>query len=190
MKTAMLQEKIDQIILFLEKGKDLNFSGPIFEFGVYGGNSLSAITNYVIQNKLPNKIYGFDSFEGLPLSEGRWQKGDFTCSKEECEYSLMEICGQDWKNYLTLVPGWFDKSLKKNLVPIGKSPFIHIDSDLYTSCVIVLKFCKPYLSRGTFIAFDEWLDGEDKAWYEFSTKESILWKEISRTEQQLILQVQ
>jgi hypothetical protein len=46
---------------------EITVYGDIYEFGIYGGKSLEYLLFELKKNNISyNKIYGFDSFEGLP----------------------------------------------------------------------------------------------------------------------------
>ena len=76
---------------------------------------------------------------------------------------------------VTLVPGWFDRSLPAFLDAHPDQPvsFLHIDCDLYSSTQTVLAQLKDRIIAGTVIVFDEylnypgWQHHEHKAFSEF-----------------------
>jgi hypothetical protein len=129
------------------------------EFGVAGGNSIRRIAT-LNPNK---KIYGFDSFHGLPERWGTLPKGHFACDIPNNLPSNVE-----------LVVGLFDATLPQFLSEHpGDVAFAHIDSDLYESAKCVLDNLKPRLKPGSILAFDEiwahsnYQDYEAKAFAEF-----------------------
>jgi methyltransferase family protein len=139
-----------------------NMDGIIAEFGVYRGESVNRIAALAH----PRAVYGFDSFEGLPED---WipggGKGAFSL-KGEPPAVLANV---------SLVKGWFEETLPPFL---GQHPgrpfaFIHIDSDLYSSCKTVLSLCADRIVPGTIIVFDEiwnhkpFYYGEMRALFEF-----------------------
>lgn len=140
--------------------------GVIVEFGVADGGSIGWFTK-----KYPNTtVFGFDSFEGLPEDwmQGKrviLPKGYFNRDGNPPEYALT--------GDVTYVKGWFEDTVpdwSKNFD--GYIKIAHIDSDLYSSCKIVLENIKDKLRVGSFILFDEitHLDGKDhelKAFLEF-----------------------
>tara|TARA_B100000212_G_scaffold259078_1_gene199067 strand:- start:2995 stop:3609 length:615 start_codon:yes stop_codon:yes gene_type:complete len=146
-------------------GKTLD-GGVIVEFGVADGGSIGWFTK-----KFPDTtVFGFDSFEGLPedwMVEERviLPKGHFNRNGQPPRYELT--------GGVTYVKGWFEDTLpdwNKNFK--GFIKIAHIDSDLYSSCKIVLENIKDKLRVGSFILFDEitHLDGRDhelKAFVEF-----------------------
>lgn len=133
--------------------------GLWLEFGVFQGRDIRVLSGYT-----EGKLYGFDSFEGLPEDWTFFQrKGRFSLSER-----LPEVPGN-----VELVKGWFEDTLPAFLdehpEPIA---FLHIDSDLYSSAKYVLSEVADRLVPGTVILFDDflnypdWKDGEAKAFFE------------------------
>lgn len=134
-------------------------SGYWFEFGVHSGATINILSSFC------EKIYGFDSFEGLPEEwNPKYPKGYFKMEKPP-----------NVKNNVELVIGWFDKTLPKFIEEndIDKIRFINIDCDLYSSTKTIFKNLGKYISSGTYIYFDEFLvktnpiENEAKAFAEF-----------------------
>src|SRR5688572_22611720 len=89
--------------------------GSYLEFGVYNGTSLLCMYRELAALGFDEvRLFGFDSFQGLPSSaatedEGRWQPG--RChSPLEFTTAVLEAEGVDWTR-VTLVPGWFSDTL-------------------------------------------------------------------------------
>lgn len=168
--------------------------GDICEFGCYTGRSLSAFayfqSQYVVNENQHNsknlpqrKIYGFDSFEGLPESEGhpRWDKGLFSNNHSfHPVFSQNEIITprkiEDYFQIYGLDKPIIKKSYFENLNLnfINKIAIAHIDCDLYSSTKTTLNLIKPKLVQGSILLFDDWFHfsgqknkGEQKAFYEF-----------------------
>lgn len=136
-------------------------AGLVMEFGVYQGKSLR-----IIADRTPQAVYGFDSFEGLPE--------DWTHFQKKGRFSLDGVAPQFSQPNVSLVPGWFDRTLPEFLAQhTGPARFVHIDSDLYSSAVTVLTALQGRLVPGTVILFDEyfnypgWEHHEFKAFQEF-----------------------
>ena len=127
------------------------------EFGVWKGSSINLLSNYT------NKIYGFDSFEGL--------KDDchgFSGIAEE-SFSLKKKLPKVNKN-VELIPGWIEETLDKFLEKNKfKIKFVNIDVDTYKTSKFILEKIKPLLAKDAIIIFDElynypgWDVGEYKA---------------------------
>jgi len=139
------------------------------EFGVFEGKS----TN-LIRNKLDSsyKIYGFDSFEGLPED---WE--DTVCKKGffNTNGAIPNIKDVEW------FAGWFKDTLPEYLKEADNIAFIHMDCDLYSSTTDVFNALNKYIIKNTIICFDDWVykantpdiydyrsDGEQKAFYEWT----------------------
>lgn len=142
----------------LHEGLAMAGEGWALEMGVHRGTTLR-----MIAAERPDKVVGFDSFQGLPEDwVGGWTRGTFALEE------LPEIPGVD------IVPGWF-----KDTVPAwsgahpGRIAFLHIDCDLYSSTRDVLSALEERITSGTVIVFDEycgyegWEDHEARAWAEF-----------------------
>lgn len=155
--------------------------GLWLEFGTHDGTTINLIAEIMhAYGKQNNIIYGFDSFEGLPED---W--------KEEGDRHKFDLKGKPpnirWKN-VALIKGWFEdtiptflKDTKEQIdASLINAAMIHIDCDIYSSCVTVLEGLKDRIKPGTVIMFDEikngngeypqYKDHEYKAWQEFSEK--------------------
>lgn len=137
----------------------ITVDGLYLEFGVAAGTSI----NFVAP-KVTAKVYGFDSFDGLPED---WlpgaPKGQF---KQE---SLPQV-----PENVELVVGLFDDTLPAFLQQHpGPIAFLHIDCDIYSSTKTIFELCHDRIVPGTVIVFDEyfnypgWRDHEFKAFHEF-----------------------
>jgi len=115
--------------------------GFVAEFGVFKGRTINYISNFV-----DDTVYGFDSFKGIPEPWHRHKAGTFALDE------LPEV------NYnVKLYEGWFEDTIpqfKKDVKEVAS--FIHIDSDLYSSCKTVLNELKDRIVPGTIILFDEY----------------------------------
>lgn len=138
------------------------------EFGVDTGSTINYISRFT-----NDKVYGFDSFEGLPE---KWRdgygKGHFNRNGK-----LPNV-----NNNVELIKGWFDDTLANFIKNQNKKvSFIHMDADLYSSTKCVLNNLKAYLDKDCVIVFDELVGwpgfdgntGELKAFYEFITENKV-----------------
>jgi predicted O-methyltransferase YrrM len=119
--------------------------GLVAEFGVYTGHSVRFLAG-----RCPNeRVYGFDSFEGLP---DNWHsgggKGAFSSNKE-----LPQV-----PQNVELVAGWFEDTLPRFAREHAGEVFryIHMDCDIYSSTRTVLDRCRDMIVPGTVIHFDEY----------------------------------
>jgi len=129
----------------------------ILEFGVSVGTSTSFLRS-TFSNEY--KIYGFDSFVGLPenwIDNGcdMGHKGDFSTNGNPPNISGV-----------VFYKGWFEETIpqyiKEHTDPIG---LIHIDCDLYSSTKTVLEGINPYIVKDTIISFDEWAAAKEDGWH-------------------------
>lgn len=148
--------------------------GLWLEFGVCSGNTINIISSHT-----KNKVYGFDSFLGLPEDWGNHQpKGAYSTNG-----NLPKV-----NDNVELVVGLFqdtlDDFLKEHPEPVS---YLHLDADLYSSTKFVLYKLKDRIVPGTVISFDEihnypeYREHEIKAWVEFCKKTKVSYEWICRT---------
>jgi predicted O-methyltransferase YrrM len=133
--------------------------GLALEFGVYSGTTLRTIA----RARDDGRVYGFDSFQGLPED---WRAG-FTAGTFD-DVEPPEVPGAE------LVVGWFADTLPGFLAEHPEPvDLLHLDADLYSSTATVLAQVGPRLRPGSVVVFDEylnhpgWEDGEHRAWTEY-----------------------
>ncbi len=155
----------DRYDLFREALKHVNGESPLYlEFGVYKGDTLrwwcenlpSPMANFV----------GFDSFEGLPEDWHQHAKAGLFA---------LETIPEPPDPRASFEVGWFDQTVPTFRLPAHDQLIVNIDSDLYSSAVLVLAEMEPHLVPGTLIYFDELSDinHELKAWREFLERSSL-----------------
>lgn len=142
--------------------------GDYLEFGVARGTSM--ISAAKIARRSPTfdsmRFHAFDSFEGLPDSEGDFAKGDMAYT-EELFRAFLSKAGVPLDK-ITVTKGFFDQSLSpraavEKSIQQGRAHIIHIDCDLYRSTVPVLRFIGPLLGPGSVIIFDDWFSFENES---------------------------
>lgn len=177
-----LKQKQREALLYLKTTVGLETIGDYLEFGVFNGTSLGCMFQVLQEFGLNQvRLFGFDSFEGLPETDaeediGVWDAGGFKCHIEVTKERLTRL-GIDW-NRTFLIKGWFSDTLKPEFCQqyqIKKTNLIMVDCDMYSSTVDVLKFCEPLVRDQAVIFFDDWNSdglasrnlGEKKAFDEF-----------------------
>jgi len=116
-------------------------SGTWCEFGVHGGSTL----RYINQQKGEAKLWGFDSFKGLPED---WNKGHKK-GVYRLEHPPMPPEG------VNFMVGWFNDTVP-SFYPSAPVTFAHIDCDLYSSAKVVLNWLVPrHLGEGAVLVFDD-----------------------------------
>ncbi len=160
-------------------------NGMCLEFGVAGGYSLNRMSK-----KLTNmKFYGFDSFEGLAED---WLGTDVQKSTFSQKGKLPNVNAN-----VTLVKGWFDKTLSEFISnnDMGNIRLIHIDADTYEATSIIFTQIGPHIQKGLFILFDEligypnWQNGEYKALIEAKEKFGFNYRYIAFTTEQALIEI-
>jgi len=144
----------------LERTADIE--GDVLEFGVYNGESLLTFADLCSTRK----VFGFDSFEGLP--DGWWTrpKGAFRNTVPIPE-----------RPNLTLVRGLFDDSLPKFLEEWpNRAAIIHVDCDLYESTLSCLMPILPRCQIGCVLLFDEYYN-----YCDFAQHEWLAWRKVRST---------
>ena len=133
-----------------------HLKGPVLEFGVYNGDSAMILAGLF----KGDKIYGFDSWEGLPEDDfpdgyHDFHKGKFKTQKPNLSYYGVELVDGLFKDTLPTF-------VKEHPEP---AKFINIDCDLYSSTKDV--FDHVIVQSGTCIYFDEyrWIKGWEKREY-------------------------
>ena len=173
MNTSVSRERMIKICECLDVIKKDKMEGSVLEFGIFEGWSLSEMVLHCRKNQMYHRFYGFDGFQGMPEADHIWFKGDACSTYENTNFLLSQKLGR--LDEVMLVPGFFKDSLIAELQhSISKAVLIHVDCDLYSSTVEVLSFCKPLIQKGTFVIFDEYIEGQEKrAWEDFVEREGL-----------------
>lgn len=152
--------------------------GDYIEFGVSQGTSMACMHRVLTKLKLNNvRLFGFDSFEGMPESaavedEGTWTPGQFASTIEETKDFLnKENVG--WHRTF-LIKGWFENTLNTQTTErygIRKASIIMVDCDIYSAAKASLNYSLPLIEDHAVVFFDDWRDdakfGEFRAFSEF-----------------------
>jgi hypothetical protein len=127
----------------------VNILGDVLEFGVSQGKTITQIANFLTDRK----IWGFDSFEGLPedwlmvndVDNVKFPKGSFAVENVPLV-----------PNNVKLVKGLFENTILEwkqvNFEPVA---MLHVDCDLYSSTKEVLTQLNSQIVPGTILVFDD-----------------------------------
>lgn len=177
-----LKKKYSEALIYLKSNFPKDDIGDYLEFGVYQGTSMICMYETLKDLQIDDvRLFGFDSFEGLPSPEGsddiydqkNWTEGQFKSDLQFTREELSKI-GVDWTR-VSLIKGFFSETLTDDFKvqhAITKASIIMIDCDMYLSTKEALSFCEPLIYDQAFIFFDDWNctgddGGEKKAFYEF-----------------------
>lgn len=139
--------------------------GAIVECGVGAGKSLFLLATMTEGGKHPRKLWGFDSFQGLPAATPedeaetmtrKLRPGKFAHDQDDVLAYLVSY-GMDEERVaerVVLVPGYFPDSFGQ--YDGGPIALLHLDVDLYQSYKDCLEFFEPFVVPGGVVAFDEY----------------------------------
>lgn len=135
-------------------------AGLVLEFGVRNGHTVHKLAEMFPERK----VYGFDSFEGLPEAWNDESAGSYTALGR-----LPKVPAN-----VEFVVGWFNETLpgfkREHPEPIA---FMNVDCDLYSATKTIFDELDAQIVPGTVIVFDEylvnksWRDDEFKAFQEW-----------------------
>lgn len=160
---------------------DKKVPGIFVECGVASGAQIGAMQDVMIQEKNVRWIYGFDSFQGIPLaskdddvqpgiganpnvpyndeSELLKSSGVTVHSKQSVRNTLNRWFNNQANNII-LVEGWFQHTLepyKQVIQQLGGISLLRLDGDLYESTKVSLQHLFPLLNDGGILIVDDWL---------------------------------
>jgi hypothetical protein len=161
---------------------DKNKEYYYLEFGVWKGESSNFFSKFV------NKLYSFDSFEGLKedwIGNSK-PKGFFNLNKKipKLNSNVEPIIG--W------VEDTLDDFLKKHNPKIN---FVHLDMDTYSPTKFTLEKLKPHLIKNAILIFDElynyagWKNGEFKALKEVFKEDEFEYKAFNLDSTQCVIKI-
>jgi hypothetical protein len=132
--------------------------GHIVEFGSFRGGS--AIFMALIANQLcpGTKVFAFDSFAGMPLTDGRRDvhvAGDFS---EAVVDEVRQFAANAGVHNLELVKGMFTDTIPTMLPAIGALRLAHIDCDLFEAVAASYDGSKAQMVPGGYVVFDDPLE--------------------------------
>lgn len=188
------RETVDNTKFYTDFVLDANIPGTFVECGVARGAQIGAMQDRLVQrNETGRYVYGFDSFEGIPLAsvEDDAQPGilgpkpvaqytdkrqlltssGITAHSREEVQALLNYWFPGKRNNVVLVKGWFQDTLPAYagvLAKLGGIALLRLDGDLYESTKVSLEHLFPLLRSGGVLIVDDWdLAGCRKACEEY-----------------------
>jgi len=132
----------------------MNIEGDAAECGVYQGGSLRAIAQ-----ALPHKkVYGFDTFNGLPKEAWSAVEVHKTGEFSDTALSIAIRNTADLTN-VSLIPGLFPESVgEQSTMSLmnSKFSFVYLDFDYYRSTKWAIEWFRPRMSHGAAMVFDDY----------------------------------
>ncbi len=167
----LTSKNLARLIFFYEIYKKIvNTEGVIMEFGIRWGQSialLAALRGLYEPYNIKRKIIGFDIFDGFKenslIDDNQYQKGSLKLPKDYETYinSVMQCIENDNPvnnvKKFEIIKGDAPKTLTKYLKKETQTliSFAFFDLDTYEPTKKCLQIIKPYLTKGSIIAFDE-----------------------------------
>ncbi len=143
--------------------------GAFIEMGVCTGKTV----NFIAALNPEERIWGFDSFDGLPE---QWARPDLTVPQ-----GTFRVNVEGWMppvlHNVTLVKGMFDETLPQFKEKVLKSTpiaFLHVDCDIYASTKEVFDQLADNIVSGTVIVFDEFYNYPGAENHEFKAFKEFL----------------
>jgi len=122
--------------------------GLLLEFGVASGSSIVLTAGILKAKSDKRRVYGFDTFTGLPENWGAVKKGAYAY---RVDGTLPPVPSR-----VSFIKGLFSDTLPAFLEEHTEpAAFINVDCDLYKGAVYVLKQLAPRMRLGTIIHFHE-----------------------------------
>lgn len=166
-----------------------NVPGVFVECGVASGSQIGAMQECMQNVGVSRKIYGFDSFEGIPFAGVNDAEQPGIGKKDLSKEGVLESSGisshsqdavlQNFKRWglstdnLVLIKGWFENTIPD--YKIGKIALLRLDGDLYSSTKVCLEHLLGKVSKGGLVIIDDYqLAGCRKAVHEFIPQEKII----------------
>jgi hypothetical protein len=151
------EEMADLAVRFLATNE---IRGSYLEFGLYRGAAFAHFYHALRRHRLDLRMFGFDSFRGMPTATGAdaapgfraYAEGYFACTEAEVRSELRRKRVPDAA--YTLVPGFYQHSLQPALYMcpgLAPSAVVLIDCFYYESTRLALRFVTPTLQNGTVL---------------------------------------
>lgn len=143
--------------------------GVYMELGVFKGDSINVIADFNPRIT----IYGFDSFQGLPLD---WSRADVNMPKGTFKIDDPNYMPSVRSN-VTLFKGLFSETLpifKKDVLKERPIAFLHVDCDIYESTHEAFLILGDNIVIGTIIVFDELYNYDNYENHEWKALQELL----------------
>lgn len=147
-----------------------NVPGVFVECGVASGSQIGAMQNAMQDLNNERKIYGFDSFKGIPYAGEHDAEQPGIGEKDKSKEGVLESSGisshsedavlQNFNRWglktdnLILVKGWFEHTVPN--YEIGKIAMLRLDGDLYSSTKVCLDHLLTKVSKGGLVIIDDY----------------------------------
>lgn len=172
-------ERMNQLHAALDTIRLENIEGDIVETGIWRGGAVIFAASYLnVFAMTSKKVYGCDSFEGLPEPDPKYpvDAGDVHSTIRILAVSLPEVTRNLLKygidlSQVELVKGWFEDTLPT--LRAESISILRLDGDMYSSTIQALDALYGKVSVGGFVIIDDYcLEGARKAIHDFFAKKT------------------
>lgn len=168
-----------------------NVEGVFIECGVAAGSQIAMLVCASIDSGTNKKVYGFDSFEGIPYATKEDDQQPGIGKKDMSKLGLLKTTGvsshsvenviDNFRKFkvptdnVEFVKGWFQDTVQSKSKDIDAIALLRLDGDLYSSTKVCLHYLYDKVSIGGMVIIDDWqLPGCRKAVLEFIPEEKIV----------------
>lgn len=140
--------------------------GDFLDIGLGQGGSIFLLLRTLFDfDSCGKKVYGFDSFEGLPATTLEdhagenfvGKAGSYRSSEQTFLQNLRTLVGKDrgkLSTHVLVAKGWFNETFKVS--PVQQISFLRIDADLYSSTWDALMAFYDRVTAGGIIYVDDY----------------------------------
>jgi O-methyltransferase len=146
--------------------KRRGLTGDYAEFGVFTGRSTVRAYHYLrgARGETPTRMFAFDSFEGLPklgavdtVRYADFDAGTYSCTEDDYLQNVTSFGVP--RGWIHTIPGWFSATCNEATAKragLGKIAVAHVDCDILSSTLDVLRFLGDAMEDGGIIVFDDY----------------------------------
>jgi|SRR5215471_10517727 len=144
--TTLTEERCYNVYQFAREA--LKRPGLVLECGVYRGGTALLLSKLCAQT--PDRLHLFDTFEGMPVSDPRYDRYKVGSFADTSLASVKRLVGGAASFHPGFIPGTFAE------LPPGEISFAHVDVDQHESVGACIAEIFPRLACGGTILFDDY----------------------------------
>ncbi len=142
----------------LKEVLDHKVEGDLIKFGVYKGGSIVSFAKFLKGLNINKKVYGLDTFEGLPKASNKDKIPDYyknAMPENEINEVKEALSRKKVNDKIVLMKGLFKDTIPK-LPENNKYCFAYIDCDLYEGTKEALEYLIQRMSKKGVIFIDDY----------------------------------
>jgi O-methyltransferase len=167
-------KRMNQFHEALDTVRNEKIHGDIVETGIWRGGAVIFAASYLnIYELSDRKVFGCDSFEGLPIPDEKYpvDKDDVHSLIDTLRVSFNEVA-HNFAKYnvdmtrVKLVKGWFKDTLPE--LDCESISILRLDGDMYSSTIEALDALYKKVTSGGYVIIDDYcLEGAKTAIYDY-----------------------